>query len=202
MTGVQTCALPICTIGSATSGATERANADTQDLFEYLWNTDSNLSVSGGRGANAAADWAANKTMTLPDWRGRVIAALDDMGNSAAGRLSATYFGAAATTLGAAGGAQNRTIAQAQLPNITPTFTGNSGTATATTTNILSGGSVASTVQAGATQGGVAIGQSVTNQVQSTFTPAGTISSINGGVSQTDLTTVQPTMLATVYLKL
>jgi hypothetical protein len=31
------------TIGSATSGATERANADVQALFEYLWNTDANL---------------------------------------------------------------------------------------------------------------------------------------------------------------
>ena len=30
------------TIGSATSGATERANADCQALFEYLWNNFSN----------------------------------------------------------------------------------------------------------------------------------------------------------------
>ena len=48
------------TIGSSTSGATERANADTQALFLYLW-PDTRLTVSGGRGASAAADWAANK---------------------------------------------------------------------------------------------------------------------------------------------
>ncbi|MCK1465713.1 hypothetical protein IVB34_47370 [Bradyrhizobium sp. 2] len=38
------------TIGSATSGATERANSDVQALFVYLWAADANLSVSGGRG--------------------------------------------------------------------------------------------------------------------------------------------------------
>lgn len=78
------------TIGSASSGATERANADTSALFVYLWNTFSNTvcPVSTGRGANAAADFAANKTITMPDKRGYVPGGLDDMGNSAAGRYA------------------------------------------------------------------------------------------------------------------
>jgi hypothetical protein len=40
------------TIGSGSSGATERAHADTQSLFEYLWTNFSNsvCAVSGGRG--------------------------------------------------------------------------------------------------------------------------------------------------------
>lgn len=61
------------TIGNAASGAGARANADTAALFAYLWNNLSNsvAPVSGGRGANAAADFAANKTITLPDWRNR-----------------------------------------------------------------------------------------------------------------------------------
>ena len=104
------------TIGSATSGATERANADTQILFEYLWNADANLSVSTGRGATSAADWAANKTIALPDWRGRAMAFLDDMGNTAAGRLTSTYFGTSAIVLGAAGGAESQTLTVSQLP--------------------------------------------------------------------------------------
>lgn len=113
------------TIGSASSGASERANADCQPLFEYLWTTDANLTVSTGRGASANADWVANKTITLPDWRGRALAALDDMGNTAAGRLTATYFGTAATVLGAAGGAESQTLTLAQLPSgITSTVTG------------------------------------------------------------------------------
>ncbi|PDT74119.1 hypothetical protein [Bradyrhizobium sp. C9] len=105
------------TIGSSVSGATERANADTSALFNYLWGADANLVVSGGRGASAAADFAANKTITLPDCRGRTIAGLDDMGNAAAGRLTSSYFGAVATTLGAVGGAESQTLTIAQMPS-------------------------------------------------------------------------------------
>jgi microcystin-dependent protein len=106
------------TIGSATSGATERANADTQVLFEYLWNTvpDSTLPVSTGRGASANADWLANKTITLPDLRGRTIAGLDDMGNSSSGRLTSTGLGNSATVLGGNGGSQTFTLTTTQLP--------------------------------------------------------------------------------------
>jgi microcystin-dependent protein len=104
------------TIGNASSGATERANADTSALFSFLWNNDANLAVSGGRGASAAADYAANKTIALPDCRGRALAGLDDMGNSAAGRLTVSYFGTSATVLGAAGGAESHTLTTAQMP--------------------------------------------------------------------------------------
>jgi len=63
------------TIGSADSGATTRANADTADLFAHLWNTFSNslCPVSGGRGATAAVDFAANKTITLSAMLGRAL---------------------------------------------------------------------------------------------------------------------------------
>jgi hypothetical protein len=109
------------TIGSATSGATERANADTSALFSFLYQ-DPNLVVSGGRGASAAADFAANKTIALPDFRGRALAFLDDMGNSAAGRLTSTYFGTSATVLGAAGGSQNQNLTIANINSFTPSF--------------------------------------------------------------------------------
>jgi microcystin-dependent protein len=111
------------TIGSATSGASERANLDCQSLFEYLWTADANLSVSTGRGATANADWTANKTIALPDFRGRVLAAMDDMGNTAASRLTTAGSGIDGTTLGAAGGAETVTLAQSALPNVTPTVT-------------------------------------------------------------------------------
>jgi len=56
------------TIGSATSGATARANADTLALYTQLWNamSDADCPVAGGRGASAAADFAANKKIQLP----------------------------------------------------------------------------------------------------------------------------------------
>ena len=64
------------TIGNAASGGTGRANADTVDLFTLLWtNTaDAECPVSTGRGASAAADYAANKTIKLPLALGRSLA--------------------------------------------------------------------------------------------------------------------------------
>ncbi len=111
------------TIGSASSGATERANADTETLYTLLWNSMSNTEapVSTGRGASAAADFAANKTLTLPDARGRVVAGKDDMGGSTASRITNAGAGIVGTTLGVAGGAQNVTLTAAEsgLPSHT-----------------------------------------------------------------------------------
>lgn len=105
------------TIGNAASGATERANSDTSALFSLFWNSmaNSEAAVSGGRGASAAADFAANKTITLPDARGRVVAGKDNMGGTTASRITAAGAGIVGTTLGAAGGAQTHTLTVAQL---------------------------------------------------------------------------------------
>jgi microcystin-dependent protein len=106
------------TLGDASSGATGRANADTETLFTLLWNSMSNTEapVSSGRGANAAADYAAHKTITLPDLRGRVAAGKDDMGGSTASRLTNAGAGIVGTTLGAAGGTQTHTLTTAESP--------------------------------------------------------------------------------------
>lgn len=99
------------TIGSATSGAEERANSDTQALYEYLWTADPDLVVVGGRGASSSADWAANKPLTLPDARGRALIGVDNMGNTAAGRI------ADANNLGWAGGASTHTLSVNEMPS-------------------------------------------------------------------------------------
>ena len=99
------------TIGSASSGASERANADCENAYKYLWDnfTDAECPVSGGRGASASADWAANKPIGTLDMRGYGIAGLDTMGNSAANRLqvsttiTTTLSTAAATVASATG---------------------------------------------------------------------------------------------------
>ncbi|MCB5205005.1 hypothetical protein LH464_21295 [Neorhizobium sp. T786] len=98
------------TIGSATSGASERANSDTQPLFEWLWNEDNALVIVGGRGASALADWSANKQLTLPDFRGATFVGLDTMGNIAANAIPA------ATSLGWKGGAATHTMTIAEMP--------------------------------------------------------------------------------------
>ena len=63
-------------IGSGTSSATGRANADTSDLYTVIWNSVSNVwaPVVGGRGASASADFATNKPMALPKALGRALA--------------------------------------------------------------------------------------------------------------------------------
>lgn len=65
------------TIGSASSGATNRANADCLDLYTVLYGyADALAPVIGGRGASAAADFAANKPIRLLRVAGRAIAGL------------------------------------------------------------------------------------------------------------------------------
>jgi len=183
------------TLGSGTSGGSERANSDAQTLFEYLWGADANLVVSTGRGGSANADWVANKTIALPDWRGRALAGLDDMGNSAAGRLTATYFGTAATALGAAGGTENTsiTLVTANLPAYTP-----AGSISVTSTdNVMHGGSAQSAI-GGGTQ------STATGATFGLLTSTGTLTGTpQGGTSTAILKSIaQPTMLATIYLKL
>lgn len=180
------------TIGSATSGASERANADCQDLFEYLWTSDANLTVSTGRGASANADWVANKTITLPDWRGRALAGLDDMGNSAAGRLTATYFGTAATVLGAAGGSESHTLTTAEIPSHTHTNSLNDPGHTHTTYS-------SGTVQSGS--GATVIGPSGSGGITGSNTTGVTITNAAAGGGGAHSIS-SPAMLATVYIKL
>lgn len=55
-------------------------------------------------------------TFNVPDLRGRVAAGKDDMGGSAASRLTSSYFGTSAATLGAVGGGESHTLTLAQLP--------------------------------------------------------------------------------------
>lgn len=58
-------------------------------------------------------------TFNLPDLRGRVAAGKDDMGGSAASRLSASFF-TNPTTLGGTGGSESRQLATSNLPPYTP----------------------------------------------------------------------------------
>ena len=57
-------------------------------------------------------------TFNLPDLRGRVIAGVDNMGGTAASRLTSTVL-SASNTLGATGGAQTHTMTSAEMPSHT-----------------------------------------------------------------------------------
>lgn len=102
------------TIGNAASSATGRANADTLDLFTLLWNNTINTwcAVSTGRGASAAADFAANKTIALPKALGRALA-IYGSGSGLTARAMAQYLGV-----------ETHPLVTGEMPSHTHTFTG------------------------------------------------------------------------------
>jgi hypothetical protein len=93
------------TIGNQFSGASARASADTEALFLTLWN-DTIADVVGGRGDSAAADYAANKELVLPNAGGRVLAGSDPAGSILSD----------ATILGVEKGEQSSHLSMAQVP--------------------------------------------------------------------------------------
>lgn len=190
------------TIGSASSGATERANADTQAAYEYLWNnfSDSLCPVSTGRGGSAAADFAANKPIAILDLRGRSPVGVDDMGNSAAGRLDSSVVSSGlVTTPGNTGGADRVTLNTSQIPS--HTHTGTTSSNGAHTHNYASAGQQPERVNSSGTNGSSAVYGTPTQATSSggdhthTFTSDAT----GGGAAHTNM---PPFMLGTWYLKL
>jgi microcystin-dependent protein len=56
-------------------------------------------------------------TFNLPDCRGIVIAGLDNMGGTAKGVLTSTYYGANPDVLGTGGGSQSHTLSSTEMPS-------------------------------------------------------------------------------------
>ena len=190
------------TIGSASSGATNRANADCADLYAGIWNSYSNTEapVTGGRGVSAAADWAANKPIALPDPRGRVPAGRDNLGGTAAGRITPGGSGIDGTKLGASGGAETHLLSSAQIPShshaaSTSTDAGHthSGivTGTGSVTNITNTAGGSATAGAVNTSGSTATGGSHSHTV--------TVNSTGGDGAHNN---TQPTLVTNFIIKL
>lgn len=136
-------------------------------------------------------------TFGVGDCRGRVLAGLDNMGGSAASRLTSAGTGFTTTTLGAAGGSQLATLTASQLPVITPTFSGITDTVTVQSTTSNVGFGLIASFLAG---GGSAVNYVNSNAVlvaTGSFTPRGTISSFGGGASHGN---VQPTLVCNFLL--
>jgi microcystin-dependent protein len=134
-------------------------------------------------------------TFNVPDLRGRVVAGKDDMGGSAASRLSGTSITTGGPTiLGGTGGAETKTLVTANLPPYTPTGTITNGAITITGSGTAAVSGSFSDVTPGSVQGAQA-GSLGASQAASTFTGAA-----QGGTS-TPVTTVQPSMVLNKILR-
>lgn len=127
-------------------------------------------------------------TFNLPDKRGRVTASADNMGGSAANRLTAAGSGIDAVNISASGGTENVTLLTANLPAYTP-----AGTIVSTFNS--SGDPVANVpgpIQFGGTGSG---GNLVSASVTSTFT-----GTAQGGTS-TAVRNAQPTIVGNYIMR-
>src|SRR5262249_22046738 len=124
--------------------------------------------------------------------RGRVVAGKDDMGGSAAARLTSSYFGVSAASLGAVGGAESHTLTTAQLASHThPNSITDPGHSHTTDARTLPGGSgIAS--GSGIAGGGASISSNTTGI---TITNA----SAGGGNAHNN---VQPTIIANKLIRI
>lgn len=130
-------------------------------------------------------------TFNVPDLRGRVVAGKDDMGGSAANRLTTSHF-TSPTTLGGTGGVDSRTLVTANLPPYTPSGTISNGAISISHNAALVNGS--STGGGSFSCGGSAASISA-SQGASTFTGAA-----QGGTSAA-FGIIQPTIVANKLLR-
>jgi microcystin-dependent protein len=87
----------------------------------YEWPDGQMLSSS----ANYPEYYAINgNSLVTPDLRGRVAAGVDNMGGSAANRITSGGSGIVGTTLNASGGAEVETLTQNNLPSVSYPYTG------------------------------------------------------------------------------
>lgn len=169
------------TIGSATSGASERANADCQALFLFGWAA--GWTVVAGAGASAAADWAANKQITLPDKRGAGPRGLDTMGNAAAVLFTGVPFvSGSATVAGSVAGENTHILGTTEIPAHTHVFAGD---ALAPHNHTVGNqGTTADSTPLGGTK---AIPGAGNTGSASAGTPAGTNSATGGGLAHNNV---------------
>ena len=106
------------TIGDPSSEATGLADNVAKNLFLHLWNSHSNTiaPVSGGRGASADADWAAHKTITLPDLRSRTTFGYESLPLETSDRITSLSVTGDLSTVGLTGGSEKHVLTEAQMP--------------------------------------------------------------------------------------
>jgi len=136
-------------------------------------------------------------TFNIPDARGRVSAGKDDMGGSAANRLTGLSGGVSGSTLGAVGGGQTHTLTTAQLASHTHTGTTASDGAHTHTANIYNSGS-GEPSSPKYTSGLFDSGSNITTSSSGTHTHTFTTASSGSGDAHNN---VQPTIIFNKIIK-
>lgn len=140
-------------------------------------------------------------TFNIPDLRGRIVAGRDDMGGSAAGRLTSSYFGMSATSVGATGGAESLTLSLAQLPTgITSANASQNISVTSGATNVTQNAVYISYPNAGG--GGTIVLNSGPTNSPLTSTGSNSISVTSNNTSGNPHRTVQPTIIANKLIRI
>lgn len=138
-------------------------------------------------------------TFNLPDVTGRLRA----MKEAVATRLTTAGSGIDGATMGAVGGAQSKQIKRSDLPNEAPTFAGTAGVVNVSGT--VNGVPVIANQFNTGTSPNPCNLMGTTNYAftaSGTFTPQGTVQSLNGGVTQTGLAVMPPTIVCNYMIRI
>lgn len=179
------------TIGNAASGATNRANADTEELYELIWNNiaDTYAPVGGGRGASAQADYDANKPIQLGTILGRALG------------VAGTGAGLTARALGSTYGVETHPLIEAELAahahGITSLSTGNAGSHDHDVLIPDSSGGAIDSLGGGGGGGNVTF--TTDTEADHSHTVSGTIDSTGSGTAHENM---QPSTFLNLMLKL
>lgn len=140
-------------------------------------------------------------TFNVPDIRGRFIAGKDDMGGSAASRLTTAGGGLDGATLGAVKNTQSATLTSAQIPSLT-----SSGSNTITVTPpsgryVITSGTNAIYDLANSGGSGLRMGDNSSDQTQASFSGSNSISVTYTNGAQTAVPTVPTAIVLNQILR-
>lgn len=220
-TGTRTAGSPVITsltdtskfgLGQPVEGAGIQAGASIVSVTGSTITLSSNATTPGASAVTVILTGygagGTSATVGVKDCRGLGIAGRDDMGGTAAGRLTGAGFGAftggnSATYTGSMGGSQFTNITQPQLPNVSLTASV-SGTLSGPTTganNYVRATGLLPNPPGGFSTGGGAMYAALANtsfvdalSVQGSM--SGGTTSINGNVTQSPFPLVQPTTIS------
>lgn len=143
-------------------------------------------------------------TFNLPNYQEVTLVGQSGMGGAASPGLLASISSSIKAVLAGIFGLDTYTQAQSDLPNVKPAFTGIAGElVVGSTGDFLSGTGVIGGVAGASGPGDATTGGALGGVTSSgTFTPSGTVASINGNVTQTAMPTHQPSQTTNFIIRI